>query len=294
MEIDQFIGYLTTEKRYSEHTVKAYMKDLTQCQQYLSQHHEVNEVLEANSALIRSWLVALVNEGVSARSVNRKMSSLKSFFKYHIRQGHLEENPMSKVVAPKTSKRLPSYVEEKEMRFLLEDIVFEQDYAGVRDQVIINLFYHTGMRRSELIGLKVKNTDLRKGSVKVLGKGNKERIIPILPEMAELIQRYLDMRLALPVIADSDVLLLTEKGKQLYPELVYRIVNKYLSLVTTADKRSPHVLRHTFATHMLNNGADLNTIKELLGHANLSATQVYTHNSVEQLKNIYKQAHPRA
>jgi integrase/recombinase XerC len=234
-----------------------------------------------------------MNNGITARSVNRKLSALKSFYHYLVRENILESNPVKKVILPKTNKKLPVFVQEKNMDMLLDHINFGNDFEGIRNRLIIEMLYFTGMRVNELTGLRCSDLNLVDSSLKVLGKRNKERIIPLISEIVSTLDVYLAKRSELAV-GTSDYLFLTAKGGKVYNRLAYRIVNQYLTLVTTLDKRSPHVLRHTFATHMLNKGADLNAIKEILGHANLSATEVYTHNTFEKLKKIYKQAHPRA
>jgi integrase/recombinase XerC len=287
---DSFIQYLQYEKRFSSHTILAYSTDLTQFYDYLESAYQVKELSDINHMLIRSWIVQMMEEKISPRSVNRKITTLKTFYKYLLRQELVTENPMLRIQAPKTSKRLPVFVEKEKMNILLDNIEFGEGEEGVRDKLIIELFYATGMRLSELINLKEKNVDLSACQLKVLGKRNKERIIPFSNELKNKISEYLSVRTP----GKEGFLLVMPGGKKMYEKLVYKIVKQYLSLVTTTDKKSPHVLRHTFATHMLNNGADLNAIKELLGHANLSATQVYTHNTVEKLKNIHKQAHPKA
>tara|TARA_B100000900_G_scaffold375540_1_gene357720 strand:- start:464 stop:1342 length:879 start_codon:yes stop_codon:yes gene_type:complete len=292
MLLDEFLQYLQLEKRYSAHTVKAYQIDLTQFQDYLEKNYEC-VLQKAKHLMVRSWLAQMLDYGISPRSVNRKITALKSFYKFLLKVEKIKEDPTIKVVPPKMSKKLPAFVEEGQMRKLLDELDFADGYAGVRDKLMIELFYSTGIRQAELINLKIKDIDLSRNVIKVLGKRNKERLIPLTIELRQKIDVYLKLRAELP-IKDSSYLLLTNKGKKLYPTLVYRQVNYYLSQVTSLDKKSPHVLRHTFATHMLNNGADLNAIKELLGHANLSATQVYTHNTIDKLKKVYNQAHPRA
>ena len=242
--------------------------------------------------MVRSWMADLSEVGIDNRSVNRKLSTLKSFYKFLVREGKIEVNPTSGIIAPKISKKLPSYVPEKDMESLFRDVEFENGFVGKRDRLVLEMFYATGMRRDELINLKVNGVNRRENTVKVLGKRNKERIIPLYEGVNEALEEYLEVRSDCE--PQDDHLFLTEKGKKIYPGLIYGIVKRYLEQITTIQKKSPHVLRHTFATHMLNNGADLNSIKELLGHANLSATQVYTHNSMEKLKSIYKQAHPKA
>jgi integrase/recombinase XerC len=287
---DSFVEYLQFEKRFSPHTLVAYQTDLSQFIDYLEHTYEIKLVEEINHSLIRSWIVDLMNHKISPRSVNRKITTLKTFYKFLLRQKIVIENPMLKIQSPKTSKRLPVFVEKEKMDTLLDNIEFGDDATGLRNKLIIELFYATGMRLSELINLKESDVDLYANQVKVLGKRNKERIIPFAAELKNLIKKYM----ASKPESSMDLLFLSDKGKKMSEKFVYTSVKMYLSQVTTIDKKSPHVLRHTFATHMLNNGADLNAIKDLLGHANLSATQVYTHNTVEKLKNIHKQAHPKA
>jgi integrase/recombinase XerC len=287
---DSFVEYLQFEKRFSPHTLVAYQTDLSQFIDYLEHTYEIKLVEEINHSLIRSWIVDLMNHKISPRSVNRKITALKTFYKFLLRQKIVVENPMLKIQSPKTSKRLPVFVEKEKMDTLLDNIEFGDDAQGLRNKLIIELFYATGMRLSELINLKQSDVDLYANQVKVLGKRNKERIIPFAAELKNLIKKYMDTK----PDSSMDLLFLSDKGKKMSEKFVYTSVKMYLSQVTTIDKKSPHVLRHTFATHMLNNGADLNTIKDLLGHANLSATQVYTHNTVEKLKHIHKQAHPKA
>lgn len=287
-----FIEHLRYEKRYSKHSLIAYEGDLRQWATFLKEQYEVVQLSEVNSSMIRSWLVARMEEGLEARSINRKITALKSFYKYAIRSNWVTVNPMGKISSPKVAKRLPVYVEAEKLDLLLDHAIFEDSFNGRRDHLILELFYGTGMRLSELLGLTVEDVNLRSLQLKVTGKRNKQRIIPIFPSLAVQIEKYLLERNAIQT--SHSTLLVMEDGKALYPVLVYRVVNKHLSLVSTQQKRSPHVLRHSFATEMLNKGADLNAIKEILGHANLSATQVYTHNTIEKLKLAYKQAHPRA
>ncbi len=286
---DSFLKYLQFEKRLSSHTILAYSGDLEQFYSYLHTTYDIKKLSDINHVLIRSWIVELMDQKISPRSVNRKITTLKTFYKYLLRQGIATENPMLKIMSPKTSKRLPVFVEKDNMNTLIDTVAFGDDLEGVRNKLVIELFYATGIRLSELINLKLVNVDLDACQIKVLGKRNKERIIPFSNEIKSSIQDYMDKKPGLP----GEFLFQLKSGKKMYEKFVYRIVNEYLSLITTIDKKSPHVLRHTFATHMLNNGADLNAIKELLGHANLAATQVYTHNTVEKLKNIHKQAHPK-
>lgn len=292
MNLDSFISYLQHERRYSAHTIKGYSADLLQFQDFLGSQFETDDFTVVNGAMARSWVVTLLEQGKDPKTVNRKISTLKTFYKYLVRTQVVDKNPMLQVVSPKIGKKLPEFVPQRDMEFMLDPEAFEDDFDGWRDRMIIELLYYTGMRRAELLGLKLSDVDLNGGTLRVLGKRNKERILPIIPGLVTSIRDYLEVRNT--VASNDDHLLLTSKGKKLYPNLVYRTVIAYLGKASSITKKSPHVLRHSFATHMLNNGADLNAIKELLGHANLSATQVYTHNSVEQLKNIYKQAHPRA
>lgn len=287
---DAFLEYLQFEKRFSGHTLVAYAGDINQFIIYLSSVYEIKKADEVNHTVVRSWVVSLMEHKITPRSVNRKITALKTFYKFLLRQGIITENPMLKIQAPKTSKRLPVFVEKDKMDTLLDNIDFGDDFEGQRNKLIIELFYATGIRLTELVNLKQANIDIFQCQLKVLGKRNKERIVPFNSTLKEQIQHYLKEKACL----NAEFLFVTATGKKMNDKSVYRIVNAYLTQITTVDKKSPHVLRHTFATHMLNNGADLNAIKELLGHASLSATQVYTHNTVEKLKNIHKQAHPKA
>lgn len=284
-----FLEFIQFEKRSSKHTLVAYSNDLNQLVKYLRTAYEITKISEVNHTFIRSWVVSLMEQKISPRSVNRKITTLKTFYKFLLRQNIVSENPMLKILSPKTSKRLPVFIEKDKMDTLLDDTVFGDDFEGQRNKLILELFYATGIRLSELINLKQCNVDLYLCQIKVLGKRNKERIVPFNTILKEQIHQYIITKANL----NDEFLFINKNGKQLYEKFVYRIVNAYLSQITTVSKKSPHVLRHTFATHMLNNGADLNAIKELLGHANLSATQIYTHNTVEKLKNIHKQAHPK-
>lgn len=293
MHIETFIEYIKFEKRYSPHTVLAYKTDLDQFLAFTETSIQERDPLLLTHGIIRSWLSSLMENNISAKSVNRKITTLKSFYKFLCRNGFLEKNPMVKVQSPKNPKRLPEFVEEKNINRLLDDFTFfGEDFDGVRDRLILNFLYSTGIRRAELIDLKTKNINLFQESILVLGKRNKERIIPITKDLQKEIKKYLSLKEL--VGNNNEHFFVTKKGETLYPKFVYNTVNKYLSLVTTNDKKSPHILRHSFATHLLNNGADLNSIKELLGHSNLAATQIYTHTSIEKLKEVYKLAHPRA
>jgi len=290
--IDEFLIYLQAEKRYAPHTISAYRNDLNGflafCRGRGNDSHDLNE------RTIRAWVVHLMDAGRAPRTVHRKLTSLRTYCKYLIKNGKLESNPLDRVLKPRLNKRVPSFVDEDMMERLLEEYDFGEDFEGARNRLIIDMLYQTGMRRSELLGLKVHSINLANGSLRVMGKRSKERIIPLNPHLGQQITRYLLLRSDVSGAGDHDALLVTSRGKPAYDKLVYRVVNRYLALVTTLEKRSPHLLRHTFATHMLNRGADLNAIKELLGHANLSATQIYTHNTFKKLKSIYNQAHPRA
>ena len=287
-----YLDYLLLEKRYSSHTVKAYRTDLRIFESYLKEIYTTS-IDKANHTMIRSWLVEELNKGNSARTVNRKITTLKSFYKYLIKEQKIKQNPTLKISSSKTSKKLPQFVGLDDMNKLLDKLKFEKNFSGYRDKLIIEVFYSTGIRLSELINIKLTDIDSLKSQIKVLGKRNKERLIPLTKELQKSIEGYMTFRMKEKAI-DRSYLFITDSGKKLNPSMVYRKVNELLKGVTTLEKKSPHVLRHTFATHMLNNGADLNVIKELLGHASLSATEVYTHNSIDQLKEIFNNAHPRA
>jgi integrase/recombinase XerC len=289
-----FIKYLSVEKGYSAHTVRSYGDDVEQFYIYCGLDPEKDHPDKITHRQIRYWLSSIISKGFTTRSANRKLSSLRAYYRYLLREGIVKVNPISRIISPKSGKRVPSFVGESEMNLLLDSDQFSDDFAGVRDQLVLGLFYFTGIRLSELVGLTVERIDFSSQSLKVIGKGNKERVLPLHPELILLISSYLKLRDELFVNNREKTLFLTEKGKPIYSKLVYRIVKENLSKVTTLEKKSPHVLRHTFATHLLNHGAELNAIKELLGHANLSATQIYTHSSFEKLKKVYKQAHPRA
>jgi integrase/recombinase XerC len=289
MDIDGFIEYISKQKRYSHHTVLGYKTDLLDFSDYCHKYFKIS-IQQVSHREVRSWFSQLMDDGFKPRTIHRKSSSLKSFFKYLIIQGAVLQSPMDLVPLPKLGRQLPKFVEEKSLDILLNEIEFPQSFEGKRDKLIIDLFYQTGIRKAELISLTIDDVNFHLNQIKVLGKRNKERIIPISCSLIETIKESLTYRK--PSLESN--LLITSKGKALYPKLVYNIVNENLSKVTTLSKKSPHVLRHSFATHMLNNGAELNSIKELLGHVNLAATQVYTHNSLEKIKSIYKQAHPRA
>lgn len=292
MYIDDFIKYLTFEKKFSRHTILAYQSDLHQYSEFCY-NLDAPKNVNLNYKIVRQWIVSLIESGISPRTVNRKITTLHTYYRYLQRECIIAKNPMQKVLSPKMKKTLPFFVENKQINELLDSKdIFGNDFEGVRNQLIIEIFYLTGIRLSELLNIQITDIDLSNLSLKVIGKRNKERIVPLSLSLKNLVNDYFDKRAE--VNPKCNYLFLTKKGVKVYEKLVYRIVIGYLSLVSTIEKKSPHVLRHTFATHMLNNGADLNTIKELLGHANLSATQIYTHNSFERIKQVYKQAHPRA
>ncbi|MFP4471052.1 MAG: tyrosine-type recombinase/integrase [Bacteroidales bacterium] len=293
---ERFIRYIEHEKRYSPNTVKAYQSDLHQFHSFLAEHYELNDPAQAGHQMIRSWLVQLIENAVGTRSINRKISTLKSYFRFLKKQQMISENPMQKVIAPKSKKPLPVFVKEHEMNTLLNELDFGEGFEGLRNKLIIETFYLTGMRLSELTALKVQDINSDKGLLKVTGKRNKQRIIPMSRSLVDSIEKYLPFRQELlsDKNPDNPYLFVTVSGKQSYPKLVYRVITKHLAYVSSNSKKSPHTLRHSFATIMLNHGADLNAIKEILGHSSLSATQVYTHNTIEKLQTIYKQAHPRA
>lgn len=291
--IQSFLNFIKFEKRYSLNTLRAYGDDLTVFFQFVKAQFDVEEPSQITTSMIRSWLAALTLEKVQPRSINRKISSLKSFFKHCLVQGSLTKNPTKSLQILKTRKRLPSYVEQDQMQQLLEKNVFPASYEGRFEYLVIALLYFTGMRVSELVNLKEANVEISRLQLKVLGKGNKERIIPLHKALAELVDGYIKERNQELEKIEFKQLLYTAKGRVVSTRQVYDIVKKHLSTVTTAEKKSPHVLRHSFATHLTGNGAELNAVKELLGHSSLAATQVYTHNSIERLRDIHKKAHPK-
>ncbi|MFA6278077.1 MAG: tyrosine-type recombinase/integrase [Pedobacter sp.] len=294
MLISSFLTYLQTEKRYSPHTVQSYKTDLLQFKDFLQENFEL-ELIAVQTQHVRSFIVYLFDHQISENAIGRKISTLRSFYKHLLREKELKANPMLLIKAPKVPKRLPVFIEEVKMDNLLDNETnFEDSFSGQRDKIVLELLFGTGVRLAEL--LRVKETDLNfyEGTIKVLGKRNKERIIPLHAELIKQLKDYLALKSIEKFNNKSTTLIVTNTGASAYPKLIYRIVNRYLTLISTQDKKSPHVLRHSFASSLLNRGADLNAIKELLGHASLAATQVYTHNSVERLKSIYKQAHPKA
>ena len=290
---EKFQDYLLKEKNYSMLTALAYGKDLQFFEKFLETDFDNTPLEEVSYSLIRSWVVFLVDSGISNTSVNRKIASLKAFYKFLLKTRQIQLNPLAKHKSLKTSKIIQIPFSEDELNKVLNQIQYKEGFEGLRDKLIIDLFYTTGIRRSELINLQLSNVDLVSGTVKVIGKRNKERIIPLLLLIKEQVKTYLIDRKELKVIVDSNFLFLLQNGNKLNETFVYRLINDYFSNVSEKVKKSPHMLRHTFATHMLNHGADLNSIKELLGHSSLASTQVYTHSSLEELKNVYRNAHPR-
>ncbi len=291
--LQSFQNYLQLEKNYSPHTINAYINDVVFFQEYIHANFD-QEILEnVNYSLIRSWIVSLVDADISNSSVNRKVSSLKAFYKFLLKTKQIETNPLLKHKALKTPKNLQIPFSEKELDNVLNNLKFPDGFEGIRDKLIIDLFYTTGIRRSELINLKISNINQSNKTIKVLGKRNKERIVPILPIVETQFQEYLSKRASLEQIIDDEYFFLMLKGVKINETFVYRLINYYFSNVSEKVKKSPHILRHTFATHLLNNGADLNSVKELLGHSSLASTQIYTHNSLSELKKVYGNAHPR-
>lgn len=291
---ESFLQYLQVEKRYSPLTVRSYLNDLDQFENHLKLNGLQDDPGKISTNDVRSWIVFLMENGYSSVTVHRKISSLRVFYRYLRKEGMVSRDPLEKVVLPRTKKRLPVFVEEESLNTLLDDFDFGDGFDGLRNRTIIEMLYLTGIRRAELTGLQDSDVNTIEALLRVTGKRNKQRIIPLLKPFAERLKKYIEKRNAEFPGANSGWFFVDNKGNKLYDKYVYNIVRKYLSMVTTIEKRSPHILRHTFATHMLNRGADLNSIKEFLGHANLSATQIYTHNSFEKLRKIYKQAHPRA
>lgn len=290
--VNIFLDYISHEKKYSKHTVLSYQNDLSQFLNYITTEIGSADLKTITYLNVRAWVAQLMDSGISPRTVNRKLSSLKSFYKYLLRNKHITTSPLQKIVGPKTPKKLPVFVDESQMTALFNDIPFEEGFEGLRDKLILDILYQTGLRRAEICGLKEQDIDFYNLTLRVLGKRNKERILPISLALKRNLEAYLSVKKEEGFV--NSILLANKKGKALTEAAVYKIVVKYLGAVTTLGKKSPHILRHTFATHLLNNGADINAVKELLGHANLSATQVYTHNTIEKLKKTYKQAHPRS
>jgi integrase/recombinase XerC len=292
-EISAFTDHLKFEKRYSVHTIRSYHDDLTQFRDYLETSFGSMRVDEISPAIVRTWLASLKNNGIGSRSINRKISTLKSFFKFIMRSGNLKKNPLAGIVSPKVSKRLPAFVEETDMQTLFGHVEFEEGWNGYTGRLAMQMLYELGLRLSELVNCRELQVDYGNRQIKILGKGNKERIIPVNTALLAGIKEYVRKKPAEFEVYDRNYLLVNDKGNKLYPKFIYRLTTKYLPKVTTVKKKSPHILRHSFATHLMNNGAELNAVKELLGHASLAATQVYTHNTIEKLKNVHKKAHPR-
>jgi len=292
MRIQKFIDYLLLEKKYSPQTAVAYQKDIEAFQLFLTQECTDSEVSTANYSQIRTWIVQLVDRNISNRTINRKLSSLNSYYKFLLKTDSIKLNPLAKHKALKVSRKIQIPFSEVEISNVLENIPTDT-FEGLRDKLIIELFYSTGMRRIELVQLHLQDVDLSQGQVKVLGKRNKERFIPLIPSVIHTFQAYISERSKLETIKDNAVLFLTKKGTKVYEMLVYRVIVNYFDTISSKVKKSPHILRHSFATHLLNNGADLNAVKELLGHSSLAATQIYTHNSISELKQVYEKSHPR-
>lgn len=293
MALDKFISYITLEKNYSSHTANAYRSDIEAFTSFCESEFEIMQIEEIPYSIIRSWVVALSEDGLSNRSINRKLASLKAYYKFLQKIGEIVSSPLAKHKALKTSRKIEIPFSETEMESVLSKIVYPETFEGKRDNLIINILYTTGMRRAELINLKLTDLDLERKTIKVLGKRNKERIIPMLTETRDYFLSYEAERSKLAEINDPQFIFLSKSGNKIYETLVYRIINKYFRGVSSKVKQSPHILRHTFATHLLNKGADLNAVKELLGHSSLASTQVYTHNSIAQLKKVHATAHPR-
>lgn len=292
--IKTFTEYLTFQKRYSPHTIVSYENDLCGFFDFIELQFGGTKIEEINASFVRSWLAKMKESGMESKSLNRKISSLKSFFKYQLKQGIVVTSPMVTIVSPKVKKRLPQFVDEKDIHTLFSYVEFPDNWEGKTHRLLLQLFYNTGMRQAELVNLTESQIDGSNGNIKVLGKGNKERILPVSKNLMMLIKDYIDGKRINFEQFDRVLLLVNGKGNRLYPKYVYNVVRQYLNSVTTIDKKSPHVLRHSFATHLMNNGADLNAVKELLGHSSLAATQIYTHNTIEKLKDVHKKAHPKA
>ncbi|MBI9042126.1 tyrosine-type recombinase/integrase [Lutibacter sp.] len=292
MPINSFLNYIALEKKYSQHTVTAYKNDLNTFQEFCLTEFDSSNIININYAQIRSWIIRLVNSNISNRSINRKLSALKSFYKFLQKTKQIEISPMVKHKALKISKKIQIPFSEKEIKEVLNLVEDSFDFELVRNKLIVELFYSTGMRRAELVNIKLTDIDMVNETVKVLGKRNKERYIPLIKSVQISLKKYIEIRTE--IVNNEPYLFITKQGKKLYDTLVYRIINNYFSCVSSKEKKSPHILRHSFATHLLNEGADLNSVKELLGHSSLASTQVYTHSSLGKLKEIYNQAHPRS
>ncbi len=292
--IQIFLDYLKFQKRYSRHTIISYQNDLKDFFDFIESKYGNLSLNEITATLVRSWLADLKFNKIASKSINRKISTLKSFFKYQLRKETIVVSPMATIVSLKVSKRLPSFIGEKEIETLFKHVAFPDTWEGKTNRLLLQIFYQTGMRLSELINLKELQIDTGNSNLKVVGKGNKERIIPVNKELLNDIFIYLIDKKTKEVNVDAEYLLINEKGKKLQPKYVYNKVKEYLGYVTTNQRKSPHILRHSFATHLTNNGADINAVKELLGHSSLAATQIYTHNSIQKLKDIHKRSHPKS
>ncbi|MEN8787935.1 MAG: tyrosine-type recombinase/integrase [Flavobacteriaceae bacterium] len=293
MSVEAFHAYLSLEKNYSAHTLTAYSRDILAFEEFCKSEFNLKDLKEADYNCIRSWIISLVEAGITNRTVNRKIASLAAYYKFLLKIEAIVANPLAKHKSLKTSKNIEVPFSESEMETILREIDYPEDFEGSRDRLIIELLYTTGIRRAELIGLRLNDADLSSGVLKVLGKRNKERLVPLIDSTVKYYNEYLAYRTVLLGGKESDVLLLTKTGRKIYETLVYRIINRYFSIVSSKVKKSPHILRHTFATHLLNKGADLNAVKELLGHSSLASTQVYTHSSIAELKKVHASAHPR-
>jgi len=293
MSLSSFNDYLLLEKKYSKHTVNAYIKDINDFNKFNKEHFNQPNIINVSYSQIRNWIIKLVESGIQNRTINRKISSLNSYYKFLLKTESIKVNPLSKHKVLKVSKKVQIPFSKEEVNRVLDEFNFDNTFEGIRDKLIIELFYTTGIRRIELVQIKLKDLDQINKTLKVLGKRNKERYLPLLDLIISTIELYLIKREELENIVDSEVLFLTKKGHKIYETLVYRIINNYFSKASTKVKKSPHILRHSFATHLLNQGADLNAVKELLGHSSLAATQVYTHNSIAELKKVYAKSHPR-
>lgn len=291
--ISAYLTYLAKEKRYSPHTITSYANDLSQFESFIHNHYQEVSINKVTATMLRTLLVHWVGEGCNAKTINRKVSSIRSWYKFLVSRDYITKDVTEKLSTPKIPKRLPSFIKESDTRYM-SDLPVLNGYSDHRNYAIVQLFYHTGMRRAELIHLYRNDVDFNQARIKVIGKGNKERFIPLGKDIVEILKKYIQIREEEFGQKGNSFLFLTDKGKKMYPKLVYNIVTRELAKVTSSEKKSPHILRHTFASHLLDNGADLNAIKEMLGHANLSATQVYTHNSIAKLKKAYQQAHPKA
>lgn len=291
-EIAAFLNFLISEKRYSSYTIRAYKDDLTQFFSFLTGQYESPDLSEISTAMVKTWLAGLKSGGMQAKSLNRKLSALRSFFKFELAGERIRSSPADQIIAPKNRKRLPAYVSEQDMQRLLQETEFAPGFEGSTEKLAIQIFYLLGLRLSELIHLREEQFNFYASSLKLLGKGNKERVLPITPALAAAVETYIASK---PVFdkPSENWLFVDQKGEKLRPKYLYLMVKKYLALVTTLEKKSPHILRHSFATHLMNNGADLNAVKDLLGHSSLASTQVYTHTSIARLQEIHRKAHPK-